>query len=134
VNYRPVYLDTSALARLVFDEAESEALLEWLGAWPDRVASQLAAVEMSRLLARARATTAAKRRATRVLAAIVQLRIDEPVLALASTLRDPLLRSRDAIHLASALSLGDVPEAFVTYDQRLADAAARLKLTVVAPA
>jgi predicted nucleic acid-binding protein len=88
---------------------------------------------MARLITRARATAAAKRRAARVLGAVAQLRIDEPVLAVASTLRDPLLRTLDAIHLASALSIGDVPEAFVTYDRRLARAAARAKLTVVTP-
>lgn len=133
MNYRPVYLDTSALAKLVFDEAESTALLDWLGAWPDRVTSSLAAVEMARLVARSRAQTATKRRATRVMSAVAQLRIDEPVTAVAATLRDPLLRTLDAIHLASALSLGDMPEAFVTYDRRLAEAAARVRLNVVAP-
>ena len=132
--YRPIYLDTSALAKLVFDEDESAALLAWLGEWPDRVTSTLAAVEMARLVARARSSPTVKRRATRVLAAVAQLRVDEPVIALAATLRDPLLRTLDAIHLASALSFGDVPEAFVTYDRRLGEAASRVKLRVVAPA
>jgi predicted nucleic acid-binding protein len=98
------------------------------------VTSSLAAVEMARLVARARAQTTTKRRATRVMSAVAQLRIDDPVMAVAATLRDPLLRTLDAIHLASALSLGDMPEAFVTYDRRLAEAAARVKLNVVAPA
>jgi hypothetical protein len=44
-----------------------------------------------------------------------------------------MLRSLDAIHLASALSIGDVPEAFITYDDRLAAAARKLKLHVLQP-
>ena len=59
--------------------------------------------------------------------------LDRGVLELAARLKDPLLRSLDAIHLSCALSIGDVPEAFVTYDARLASAARRLKITVVAP-
>ena len=45
----------------------------------------------------------------------------------------PGLRSLDAIHLASALSTGDYPEAFVTQDERLADAARAVGLKVLAP-
>ena len=43
------------------------------------------------------------------------------------------LRSLDAIHLASALGLGDEVAAFVTHDARQADAARALGLTVEAP-
>lgn len=32
-----------------------------------------------------------------------------------------------------ALAIGDVPDAFVTYDARLASAARRMKITVLAP-
>jgi predicted nucleic acid-binding protein len=108
-------------------------LSAWLAAWPDRVASSLAAVELGRLLSRSRASTSVRRRATVVLSAVALLKLDEPVLEIAAGLRDPLLRTLDAIHLAAALSLGDTPEAFVTYDDRLARAAARVKLTVVRP-
>lgn len=133
MTYRPVYLDTSALAKLVFPEAESDALIDWLAGWPDRVTSVLAAVELGRLLVRARAPRAARQRASAVLRAVALLKIDEPVLDAATALRDPLLRTLGAMHLAAALSMGDAPEAFVTYDQRLARAAARLKLAVVSP-
>jgi predicted nucleic acid-binding protein len=68
-----------------------------------------------------------------VLASIVLVRVDEPVLLRAAALRDPSLRALDAIHLATALSLGDDPEAFVTYDARLARAAARQGMVVVHP-
>ncbi len=133
MTYRPVYLDTSALAKLVFPEPETAGLWTWLEAWPDRVASSLAAVELGRLLVRSRASAGHRQRATQVLGAVALLKLDDPVLEIAARLRDPLLRTLDAIHLAAALSLGDTPEAFVTYDDRLARAAARLKLPVVRP-
>ena len=61
------------------------------------------------------------------------IHLDGGVLELAAKLKDPVLRSLDAIHLACALSIGDLPQAFVTYDTRLASAAKRLKIPVVAP-
>ena len=133
MTYRPVYLDTSALAKLVFPEAESEALTAWLHTWPDRVTSVLTRVELQRLLRRGRAARSLWTRADSVLSAVTLLRVDDPALHLAGHLRDRFLRTLDAVHLASALSIGDAPEAFVTYDSRLAQAAKRARLNVVAP-
>lgn len=131
---QPVYLDSSALAKLVFPEAESAALRRWLDGWPDRVTSMLARVELQRLLRRGRAPASTRRRAELVLSTLTLLRVDEPALQLACDIRDQFLRTVDAIHLASALSLGEAPGAFVTYDLRLARAATRARLNVVAPA
>lgn len=85
------------------------------------------------MLRRVRASNPIRTRAAAVLSAIVLVRLDEPVLARAASLKDPLLRALDAIHLATALSLGDDPETFVTYDPRLARAASRLRLVVLHP-
>jgi uncharacterized protein len=68
-----------------------------------------------------------------VLAACTLLHMDEATLRLAEKIGQPSLRSLDAIHLAAALSMGELPEAFVTYDQRLAQAARALDLTVISP-
>jgi len=133
LNYRPVYLDTSALAKLIIPEAESRALAAWLIDWPDRFTSALTRVEIMRLLRRGQATPGMFSRAEAVLDSVVTLHLDRPVLATAAHLRDPLLRALDGIHLASALSIGDLPDAFVTYDARLKRAAERLKLSVVCP-
>jgi predicted nucleic acid-binding protein len=51
----------------------------------------------------------------------------------AAALTPASIRSLDAIHLASALELGPELAAFVTYDARLAEAAAAAGLPVVAP-
>jgi hypothetical protein len=71
-------------------------------------------VELMRTLRRAKASPAVTTRAQDVLGTMAMLRLDALVLAQAAAVKDPRLRSLDALLLASALSLGDVPEAFVT--------------------
>jgi hypothetical protein len=55
------------------------------------------------------------------------------VRALAQTVTPPAVRTLDAIHLATAVRLGDQLTSFVTYDKRLADAAIAAGLTVDVP-
>ncbi len=133
MSFLPVYLDTSAIVKLVVAERETDALLAALAPWPDRVSSVLARVELHRALWRVRAARPIRARAEAVLAALVLVRLDEPVLSRAASFRDPTLRALDAIHLATALSLGDDPDAFITYDTRLAAAARKQRLRVQHP-
>lgn len=119
--------------KLVVPETETDALLSALERWPDRLSSDLAHVEVRRALWRAGAPRAVRTRAEAVLSGLVLIRIDDPILARASSFRDPLLRALDAIHLATALSLGDDPDAFITYDGRLAKAAVKQRLRVQHP-
>lgn len=128
-----VYLDSSALVKLVVAEPETSALLAFLAGWPDRVSSALARVEVLRAAKRVGAGLAVRRRATRVLARVALVRIDEPVLAAAARVGPPELRTLDAVHLATARSL-DGLAGIVTYDTRLARAAARVRLKVWSPA
>jgi predicted nucleic acid-binding protein len=133
MNDLPVYLDSSAIVKLVVSEPETEALLQALAGWPERVSSSIAAAEVHRALWRARSSPSVRTRADKVLSAIALIHVDDAVLARAARLKDPLLRTLDAIHLASALSIGDDPAAFVTYDGRLARAALRQRLPVEHP-
>jgi predicted nucleic acid-binding protein len=133
VNFLPAYVDTSAIVKLIVVEPESEALVEALSQWPDRVTSALARVEVHRALGRVKASRAVHTRADAVLDALVLVRPDGPILTTAASLRNPLLRALDAIHLATALSLGDDPDVFITYDTRLARIAERLRLRVAHP-
>ncbi len=133
MNYRPVYLDTSAIVKLVVAERETDALTEALDQWPDRVSAALAGVEVYRALRRINASASQYARAAAVLDGLVLLKIDDAVLAKAGSLEGRELRSLDAIHLAAALTLGDEPAAFITYDARLARAAGRLSLPVAHP-
>jgi predicted nucleic acid-binding protein len=114
-----LYLDSSALVKLVLPEAESAALLESLAAWPERVSSELARVEVMRAARRASAGPIAERRAEEILAGLHLLKIDSDILGRASRLGPPALRSLDAIHLASALSLGVTEKAEVSVGERL---------------
>lgn len=129
----PVYLDTSAILKLIVSEPESEPLLRALESRPDRVSSVLAVVESHRALRRLRASRDVRDRAIAVLSAVVLVRVDDAIVERASTFADATLRALDAVHLATALSLGDDPDAVFTYDRRLARAAAREGLAVRHP-
>ncbi len=127
-----LYLDSSALVKLVVAEPETPALLEFLAGWPHRVSSALARVEVLRAVRRTGAGSAVHRRAARVLARIALIRVDDPVLAIAARLGPHELRTLDAIHLATARSLDDIA-GIVTYDERLGRAAARARMSVWSP-
>ena len=133
MNFLPVYLDSSALLKLVLPEAERAALESAIERWPDRLASEMSAVECRRAVRRQPEAAALLPRMDDVLSSLTLLRIDHELLRLAGTIGPPRLRSLDAIHLASALSIGDYPEAFITYDERLADAARAAGLNVLTP-
>jgi len=133
VNYLPVYLDSSAIIKLIVREPETEALAAAMERWPDRVSSTLARVEVHRALRRAGRPRAAHAKADAVLDALVLIRLDEPVLARAATFANSQIRSLDAIHLAAALTIGDDPDALITYDVRLARLASHEGLTVLHP-
>ena len=61
------------------------------------------------------------------------LRLDDDLLDAAAEIGPIGLRSVDAIHLAAAQTLGGTLAELVTYDERMARAAAALGLTVAAP-
>lgn len=128
-----VYLDSSAIVKLVVPEPESQALRRYLTTRDERVTSGLARVEVLRALRRARGDERTLHQAEQVLERVALLAVDEPVLRSAADLEPGRLRSLDAVHLATALSLAGL-EALVTYDLRLLDAAAEAGLAVAMPA
>lgn len=129
-----VYLDASALVKLVVREPESTVLAAFLRVHSDRVTSALALTEVPRALRRAGFGTAERRRAREVLTRVALVDVDRRALAAAATLDPPTLRTLDAIHLATALTLRDDLAVLVTYDRRLAAAAQRADIEVLAPA
>ena len=128
-----LYLDSSALVKLVLPEAETGALLEALSDWPERISSALAGVEVLRAVRRAGAGKRVRERAERVIAGIGLVRVDGAVLSGAARLEPAELRTLDAIHLATALSAGEDLGAMICYDAQLAQVAARLGVTMMAP-
>ena len=124
------YLDASALVKLATPERETAALRTYLLRCSARLTSRVALVEVPRALTRIAVETQA------VVAAFEGLdvvELDDTVAMAAASLPPVGLRSLDAIHLASAMTVGGELTAFVTYDVRLADAARLAGLTVVAP-
>jgi len=103
-----------------------------LAEWEAYISSTLLAVEAIRACARYGRGYAREARAW--LEGVALLGMDDPVLDGASSLAPPALRSLDALHLATALSIRDDLGAFFTYDQRLADAAEAHGLPVAWPA
>ncbi len=126
------YLDSSAYAKLVLEQSGHGELRRELAEWGGYVSSALLGVESIRACARYRQDYA--REARSWLDGVALLPMDDLVLAEAASLEPPALRSLDALHLATALSIRDDLDAFFTYDQRLADAAEAHGLPVAAGA
>ncbi len=126
-----IYLDSSALLRLIFLEDESASLQQWLEARPheSKVTSVLSRVEVLRVCARESQTATAL--AKILLAGIDTIEISDVVIELASDVR--ATRSFDAIHLVSALSIQEELSAVVAYDRRLLEACAQYQLNTVSP-
>jgi predicted nucleic acid-binding protein len=126
------YLDTSAAAKLVVAEPESEAMASWAATHGTRViASDLLRTELLR--ATRRAAPDRMQRARAVLDAVILLSLTSSTFERAATLDPDELRSLDALHLAAALELGDELDGMVTYDDRMAAAAGLHGVAVIAP-
>lgn len=131
------YADASALVKLVHEEAESPALRTFL-AGADLVSSELALTEIPRAARRLAAREKGLslnlllERADQLTSALAFRPIDPELLAWAGSLAEPALRSLDAIHVASAVSLASI-DGFVTYDEPQAAAARLSGLRTIAP-
>jgi uncharacterized protein len=140
----PVYLDASALVKLLVPEPESDALNVALVGARDVVISDLALTEAASALGRRRRegvlTPADARRLYREAEHLADTcrgtELTPPVHRRAERLllgaHPGPLRTLDALHVALALEAGAAT--VVTYDPRLRDAAASQGLFVAAPA
>ncbi|QZY47773.1 type II toxin-antitoxin system VapC family toxin [Mycolicibacterium austroafricanum] len=129
-----IYLDTSAMVKLVVAEPESEELIDWLNerlTHAPIVTSIIGRVELHRAALRAGAEAMAAAR--EVLDGVDTLVLTEPIAALAGTMVPAELRTLDALHLATAEIHREGLTAICAYDRRLVDAARARKLPVVAP-
>lgn len=125
------YLDSSAYVKAVLREPGEAALLAELADWNGYVSSALLAVESIRACARSSAEDACEARAW--LEGVSLLPLDHLILDKATELEPTVLRSLDALHLATALSIREEVGVFVTYDERLGRAAEGQGLKVIQP-
>jgi predicted nucleic acid-binding protein len=127
------YLDSSAIVKFAVEEPESAALQAWrtdIAPDVELVTSELAITEVLRAVARVDGDLHVARG---LLESLDHLVLDRDLLLAAAGLVPTRLRTLDAIHLAAAMTLGDDLAGIITYDERMADAAASLALTPVAP-
>ena len=131
-----VYLDTSALVKLVVREPESEPLRDYLATYADdvRFTAALSRTELIRAVTRLGVRSQdVVTQAHRILGRLDMVAMSNRLLDEAATLGPPGLRTLDAIHLAAARTAPAL-RAMVTYDERLREAAESLGVRVAAPA
>lgn len=126
-----VYVDTSALGRVLLGEPDASAILEALRDFDQHVASRLLRVELRRLALR----EGILEHADQLVSAIALLPLDDALLHAAETVQPAGVATLDAIHLVTALRLADekLIDAVLTYDARLGDGARHHGLAVLAP-
>jgi len=113
---------------LPLHEPEQDWLREALSEWDGYVSSALLATEAIRACARYGSGYAQDARAW--LEGVALLPLDDSILDRAASLAPPMLRTLDAVHLATVLSVRDEIGVLFTYDDRLARAAAQYQLPV----
>jgi predicted nucleic acid-binding protein len=128
-----IYVDTSAAAKLVLSEPESNALAAFLveRITVPLVSSALLYPELVRAVTRH--APALADRARGLLERIMTVPLARDIVVDAATIGNPLLRTLDALHLATAVTIRSELDVIVTYDKRLGDAASALGLVVAAP-
>ena len=127
-----LYLDSSAFIKVIIEEPGSTAVRTFLASrGARRVSSSLLRTEALRAVRHLGPEALATVRGG--LRRVDLIGIDDRILDAAGTLEPQVLRTLDAIHLATALAVGDDLEAIVSYDERMVDAARLMGLPTATP-
>jgi hypothetical protein len=124
------YVDASALVKLIVEEPDSTAMHRWFVEAERLLTSRIGAIETRRAVARVAHEAG---RVEAVLDPVELIELDQAIATRAGMVGPVALKTLDAIHLSAALEIGPI-DAFVTYDDRLAEAARLVGLPVVRPA
>lgn len=127
-----VYLDATALVKLVLREPETNALVAALASDAKLVTSEIAEVEVLRALQRVAGEHAIESARSK-LENVRLLPISQRIRRRACELAPVTLRTLDALHLATALDLGELLDVVYAYDTRLSEASMQTGLRVLAP-
>ena len=127
-----LYLDSSAFVKLVVEEMETTAMRTFL--------AERTARRVSSALLRAESLRAVRHLGPDALAMVRDglrrvdlIGIDDRILDAAGTLEPQVPRTLDAVHLATAMAVGDDLEVIVTYDERMIEAARLVGLPTASP-
>jgi len=127
-----LYLDSSAFVKIVVNETETAAVRMYL--------ARNAVRRVSSALLRTESLRAVRHLGPDALATVREglrrvdlIAIDDRILDSAGILEEQVLRTLDAIHLATAMAVGDDLDAIVTYDERMVEAARLLGLSTASP-
>ena len=123
------YLDTSAFLKLLVAEEHAAALRSSLSR-TTRWSSTLLDVEAHRAARRLGVPAGAVEQALRSVSLVLP---GPTTFAIARALPPSTLRTLDALHLATAIELGDDVEAVITYDARLAAGCVEARIAVDSP-
>lgn len=132
-----IYLDSSALVKLVLKEPESAALRSYI-ADADPISCELALTEVPRAIRRAVSRDPGLpldkllANASELLDAVALLALDRALLTAAGAITDPSLRALDAVHITAAADASPI-DAFISYDERQSTVARLAGLHTAAP-
>jgi predicted nucleic acid-binding protein len=126
-----VYIDTSALGRVLLDTPEASTIQRDIDRFDRCVASRLLRIEIQRVALREALLDAVDP----LLTDISLIPLDEEILTAAETIHPATVATLDAIHLATAMRLAEAGEldALMTYDMQLATGAREHGITVLSP-
>ncbi len=124
------YIDSSAIIKLIVAERESPHLKEYIS--ENLLTSEISRVEVMRTVTVSASSLAPL--AKKVLGALHSVDISPSILYIAENFTSDIsLRTLDAIHVATALSLQQVINGVITYDKEMSKNAKALGLSVVSP-
>ena len=124
------YLDSSAILKTIFDEQERPELLRLLNS--QSTSSRLSKIEVRRTVTRLGLTKTVE--VNLELEKINFLPISDPILMAAENFSSEItLRTLDAIHIATVMSLEGSIEGLITYDKQMIANAKLLGIKVVSP-
>jgi predicted nucleic acid-binding protein len=126
-----LYVDSSALVKLVIEEPESIALEAYLPRDAVLATSRIALVEVPRATALANPSEEVRKETARLLQACLLVAVSDRLLRDAAAITSREVRTLDAIHLATALYVE--AEELIAYDRRLLTASEARGVTAVAP-
>jgi predicted nucleic acid-binding protein len=126
-----IYLDSSAIVKLVVEESETSALIKELRQGDRHVTSRVGLIEVGRAAGRHGGVDAPRLR--QVINGLDIIELTAAIASTASSIGPSDLRTLDAIHLASALALREELSQFVSYDDRLNAGAKLHGLAITSP-